>query len=361
MENKGLIFIPDISGFTRFVNETDIEHSRLIIQELLEIIINANHIGLEVSEVEGDAVLFYRFGELADLAELYKQVKKMFCDFHRSLILYDKFKFCQCAACVAAAGLSLKVISHYGEYTQYNVQNFKKLIGKDVIVAHQLLKNDIPQHEYWLVTKNLLPDNPGGFAEWMKWNRSTKQTDNGAIEFYYTQLSELKNEIPEDPPLQLEMENKAKMISMTKEFDSDIITLFHAAGEFKYRSEWIDGIVRVEEVGHFLPRVGMRCRNILENGEVITYASSYMFSNDRIEFSETDEKKQYSTYYTLEKISDNRTKLTLDYYIPANPAGQLLFKLAKKGKMENSMSKSLQRLENLVKEIKLSGTQFQDY
>jgi hypothetical protein len=52
LENKGLLFIPDISGFTQFVNQTDIEHSRLIIQELLEILINANQIGLEVSEVE---------------------------------------------------------------------------------------------------------------------------------------------------------------------------------------------------------------------------------------------------------------------------------------------------------------------
>ena len=63
MENKGLLFIPDISGFTKFVHETEIDHSRLIIQELLEILINANQIGLEVSEIEGDAILFYKFGE----------------------------------------------------------------------------------------------------------------------------------------------------------------------------------------------------------------------------------------------------------------------------------------------------------
>jgi len=36
MENKGLLFIPDISGFTRFVNEIGIERSRHIIQQLLE-------------------------------------------------------------------------------------------------------------------------------------------------------------------------------------------------------------------------------------------------------------------------------------------------------------------------------------
>jgi hypothetical protein len=94
MENQGLLFIPDISGFTRFVNETDINHSRLIIEELLEILINANQIGLEVSEVEGDAILFYRFGDSPPLAEVYKQVEKMFLEFHRHLAAYEYRRYC---------------------------------------------------------------------------------------------------------------------------------------------------------------------------------------------------------------------------------------------------------------------------
>ena len=157
VENKGLLFIPDISGFTRFVSQTEIEHSRLIIQELLEFLINANQMGLEVSEVEGDAILFYRFGESPRLEEVYKQVEKMFCEFHRHLLAYDHRRFCHCKACNSAIDLTLKVITHYGEFTGYSVKNFSKLIGKDVIVAHQLLKNDIDQHEYWLVTKSLWP------------------------------------------------------------------------------------------------------------------------------------------------------------------------------------------------------------
>jgi len=195
MENKGLLFIPDISGFTRFVNETEIEHSRLIIQELLEILINANQMGLEVSEIEGDAILFFKFGESPGLKELYDQVEKMFCTFHCHLIAYDQRRFCQCKACISAIDLTLKIITHYGEFTGYNVKNFNKLIGKDIIVAHQLLKNDIEQHEYWLITKNLGQDNPpAGFAQWMKWNSSAKQTESGEIFFHYTQLSPLKNE-----------------------------------------------------------------------------------------------------------------------------------------------------------------------
>ncbi|HEU4575893.1 MAG TPA: DUF2652 domain-containing protein, partial [Chitinophagaceae bacterium] len=79
MDNKGLLFIPDISGFTRFVHESEIEHSRILIQELLEVIINANQAGLEISEIEGDAILFYRYGNPPSLEEIYRQVEKMFC------------------------------------------------------------------------------------------------------------------------------------------------------------------------------------------------------------------------------------------------------------------------------------------
>ena len=76
MENKGLLFIPDISGFSRFVSQTEIEHSRLIIQELLEILLNANQMGLEVSEVEGDAILFYRFGASPNLEEVSNRLQE---------------------------------------------------------------------------------------------------------------------------------------------------------------------------------------------------------------------------------------------------------------------------------------------
>ena len=58
MDNKGLIFIPDINEFTNFVTNTEIEHSR---QELLEILIDSNSLGLEISEVEGDAILIREY------------------------------------------------------------------------------------------------------------------------------------------------------------------------------------------------------------------------------------------------------------------------------------------------------------
>ena len=121
------------------------------------------------------------------------RLKKCSRAFHQYLIMYDNRKICQCKACISAINLSLKVITHYGEFTSFNVQQFNKLIGKDVIVAHQLLKNDIEQHEYWLVTNDLVKDKqPAGLAQGMQWKNSSKQTESGEINFHYTQLGALK-------------------------------------------------------------------------------------------------------------------------------------------------------------------------
>src|SRR5262252_552662 len=200
MENRGLLFIPDISGFSRFVNAVELEHSRFIIQQLLDVLLRANDSGLQISEIEGDAILFYQFGEPVALRALYTQVEKMFRAFHQYLVAYDHLKICQCKACISAAALTVKVITHYGEFTPLRVQQFEKLIGKDVIVAHQLLKNDIPQHEYWLVTKDLHVQ-PAALTPWMQWHTSSKETESGEISYSYTQLGPLKQDIP--PPFAL--------------------------------------------------------------------------------------------------------------------------------------------------------------
>jgi hypothetical protein len=354
VETRGLLFIPDISGFTRFVSQTDIEHSRLIIQELLEALINANEIGLEISEIEGDAILFYKYGEEPELEELYRQVEKMFCEFHRRLGVYESYRFCWCEACTSAINLTLKIITHYGEFTGYNVKSFSKLIGKDVIVAHQLLKNDIEQHEYWLVTNNVLRDKtPAGLAQWMKWTNGISRTESGELNFVYTQLGPLKKDISPAPDPQLGLPEKAKMVSLSREYDTDIIRMFHATGNFNYRSRWKEGVQKVEGISHILPRVGMRFRCQMENGEETIYYSSYSHDEDRVEFSETDEEKKSSTFYTLETTGSNKVKLTIDYYIRKNIFQQALFILLKKKKIKEDLKRSMARLEAVAKEIKL--------
>lgn len=354
MENRGLLFIPDISGFTRFVTEMEIDHSRHIIQELLEILINANSIGLEISEIEGDAILFYRYGNPPELKLVYDQVEKMFCEFHRHISGYEYRRLCQCKACRAAINLTLKVITHYGEFTGYNVRNFSKLIGKDVIVAHQLMKNEIEQHEYWLVTNDLLQNrSPEGFKNWMTWDSSAKKTETGEIPFQYTQLTPLKKEIPPEPRSDLEIKEKKKTISVSKEFDIDINTLFYAAGHFETRSRWMEGVKTIDEVSHYLPRVGTKHRCVLENGQAFIYTTHFSYSPEKVIMVETDEKKRSATYFIFEKISESRTRFTLAFYLKKNLLLQIIFNLTMRKKLVNNFTKSLSNLEEFVKEVEL--------
>lgn len=351
MENRGLLFIPDISGFTRFVNEVEIEHSRFIIQQLLEILIRANESGLEISEIEGDAILFYKFGEPQELESLYKQVEKMFRLFHQYLILYDHRKICQCRACISAIDLSLKVITHYGEFSPLTVKQFHKLIGKDVIVAHQLLKNDIMQHEYWLVTNDVLKNRqPAELTQWMQWNNGAKQTDYGEISFHYTQLGPLKEELPRDDSSQAELSEKTKMVSVSREYPVDIKKLCYTVVHFELRHLWYSGIKAIDEVEHFLPGVGSRHRHVMDNGTVeMMYISSFTYNPEgKTIFSETDEKKNRSIYFIAEKINASSSKLTIEIYFRPNIIKQLLFNSMEKKKKEEDMRQSLERLDKLL-------------
>src|ERR1051325_5121977 len=138
-----LLFMPDISGFTQFVNSTEITHAQAIIQELLELLIESNEIGLEVGEIEGDAIFFYRLGEAPSLQQLLQQVQTMFSRFHQHLQLYAKQRICTCTACRSASQLNLKILAHFGEVTGIAIKEQRKLFGKDVILIHRLLKNNL--------------------------------------------------------------------------------------------------------------------------------------------------------------------------------------------------------------------------
>src|SRR5262247_1785333 len=351
MENRGLLFIPDISGFSRFVNTVELEHSRFIIQQLLDVLLRANDSGLQISEIEGDAILFYQFGEPVALRALYTQVEKMFRAFHQYLVAYDHLKICQCKACISAAALTVKVITHYGEFTPLRVQQFEKLIGKDVIVAHQLLKNDIPHHEYWLVTHDL-HGQPAELTQWMQWQESAKETESGDIRFSYTPLGPLKHDIP-PPSIPQELAQKTKMLSVARDYEVDIKTLCYTVLHLEFRHLWHVGIQTIDEVEHFLPGIGSRHRYVLENGKTaLMYISSFVYDPEgKTIFSETNAKDKSSLCFVAEKTGEHTSRLTLELYFPPHLLRQVLFNRLGKKKKEHEFRLSLECLDKVVKEM----------
>jgi hypothetical protein len=146
---NGLVFIPDISGFTELVHSTDVITGKQITYELLSAVIDQNNLDLEIAEIEGDAVLFYRYATSPSISELIKQYYKMVKAFEiKRRQLENRFS--------QNLDLSLKVIAHYGPITEFNIGGFKKLYGEVVVVAHKLLKNSVDSNSYILLTDSLL-------------------------------------------------------------------------------------------------------------------------------------------------------------------------------------------------------------
>jgi len=152
-----LLCIPDISGFTKFMGNTDFELSSKVIPSLLNRIVYSNEIGLKISEIEGDAVLFYRNGDLPPFKELIGQCRHFYTEFYEQLKeLRKKYSEEEDSSKIPDI-LGLKIILHYGmEIAAVPVGNHVKLMGEEVIVAHRLLKNKIKSEEYILLSQLLL-------------------------------------------------------------------------------------------------------------------------------------------------------------------------------------------------------------
>ncbi|MBP2830716.1 DUF2652 domain-containing protein [Aquimarina sp. U1-2] len=158
MESQpALICIPDISGFTEFMSSTDINLSAEVISALLNKVIYANEIGLKVSEIEGDAVLFYRPGKLPPFKDLVDQCRRFYTGFYDQLYELHKKHAKNGEGDHIPKMLGLKIILHYGrQISAVPIGKNIKLMGEDVILAHRLLKNEIPEDEYILLSGNVL-------------------------------------------------------------------------------------------------------------------------------------------------------------------------------------------------------------
>ena len=145
---EGIIIIPDISGYTEFVSAICIEAGRYITCELLNTLIEQNNLALNVSEIEGDAILFYKFDSEPDIENIITQYESMLAAFYH--------KLAQIEGIVGhSLGLSLKMIVHYGSFSEIHIGKFNKLYGETVIKAHALLKNMVPSRTYLLTTDEL--------------------------------------------------------------------------------------------------------------------------------------------------------------------------------------------------------------
>jgi hypothetical protein len=149
---EGIILIPDLNGFTEFVFNTKLYTGEYIVRQLLSTLIDMNNQYFEISEIEGDAILFYRYEKNPS----YQSISKMLCKMQDAFTLKIKELNKTLSTTI---DLSLKFIVHYGMFSQYTIGSFKKLYGKTIVEAHQLLKNEFAEQPSYVLFSHSFLDN----------------------------------------------------------------------------------------------------------------------------------------------------------------------------------------------------------
>ena len=153
MERKtqtGYLVLADISGYTSFVAQTEIEHADMALSYLLETIVEKIGSLLVIGQLEGDAVFAYleesKLKEGKSLLELIDQTYLAFRE--KALELYAGAT-CPCKACRALPTLDLKFMVHHGEFLLQRVAGITHLLGTDVNLIHRLAKNRVTESTGW--------------------------------------------------------------------------------------------------------------------------------------------------------------------------------------------------------------------
>ena len=142
--NRGPIVIADITGYSRFLNESELVHAEQTLSALLEILIEQTRPPLVVSKLEGDAVFSYGIDGTNLRGQAFvESIEACYVEFRRALELMVLNTSCPCNACANISNLDLKFFVHHGEFVVGEVSGRTELHGVDVNLLHRLVKNTV--------------------------------------------------------------------------------------------------------------------------------------------------------------------------------------------------------------------------
>ncbi len=144
MEHEGYILIADITGYTVYLNESELEHAKGTLTDLLELLIEQTKPPLVINRLEGDAVFSYGLEEgFVNPQTFLESIEDTYVAFRKAIELMVLNNTCKCNACANVSALDLKFFVHHGTFALQRVGENDELMGTDVNLIHRLLKNSV--------------------------------------------------------------------------------------------------------------------------------------------------------------------------------------------------------------------------
>ncbi len=146
MANKGYFVLTDISGYTEFLTESELEHAHQALQNLFDAQLQHIKFPLKISGFRGDAILIYTpEASIINPQSFVEMLETLYIVFADALVQMQLNTTCPCRACQNIKNLDLKMCIHYGEYIIQKLGDREELLGTDVIVPHRMLKNHVTE------------------------------------------------------------------------------------------------------------------------------------------------------------------------------------------------------------------------
>jgi class 3 adenylate cyclase len=248
IETDATLILSDISGFTEFMSSTELAHGSKAVNMLVNAIIEAVGDEYTVAELEGDAVFLVKKGAAPSKKELLDVCIRIFHAFHFQRQWLQYHAVCPCKACKEIANLQLKFVAHHGRIGEMQVGHFTTVSGTDVIIAHRLLKNSVPSHEYLLLTENLLnraADSPEVIEmEWI--NSSDEYASIGKVDYRFALLHEARKNapVPKQPQAEYYIDTTPhNELEVGLNFYNAYMIMMNIPG----RAEWVPGLQKVAQ------------------------------------------------------------------------------------------------------------------
>ena len=351
-----LLFLPDISGFTEFVQTTEVEHSQHVISELLEVLIESNTENLQLAEIEGDALFFYKENEIPSLEKLLAQVEHMFTAFYSHLKLLEKNRICPCNACSSAPKLQLKIIAHSGELQFINVQNNRKPFGAQVIEAHRLMKNAVDSDNYVLLSKELtdyIHLSDAYKTKLYNFNAGSNSYDGKELEYLYSIIDKEELKLK---PFQLAKKiefNKHASFVIDNQFPIAASELLEYITNFNYRKHWVDEVVDFEFNHNEVNRVGTEHICVIKDKHLNFTTITKQGKPGQLVYGEMTTSPPpvdvLYQFHTITPITNTSCSIKTEVYIEAkSPIKKLIIFLFVKNAFKNGTTKAIQKLKNFV-------------
>jgi hypothetical protein len=135
--------IADISGYTGYLADVELDHAQDILADLIGAVVTALRPNFRLAKLEGDAAFTFMTAETIDGSMLLDTIERCYFGFRRRRRDVRQATSCECNACVRIPDLDLKFVVHHGTAIHQKVAGRQELLGSDVIVAHRLLKNEV--------------------------------------------------------------------------------------------------------------------------------------------------------------------------------------------------------------------------